>query len=107
MPDRKIRSKALPTPSSCGRIRDMAAVVYTLCIATALSCCVLLIRGYIRSRARLLLWSGLCFAMLTLENLVLFIDQVVIPAIDISFLQLPVALAAVLFLLYGLIWEAK
>ena len=85
----------------------MAAIVYVLCIATALSCCVLLLRGYRRSRARLLLWSGLCFALLALENVLLFIDQVVFPAIDLSFYQLPVALAAVVFLLYGLIWEAK
>ena len=85
----------------------MAAIVYVLCIATALACCVLLIRGYKRSHARLLLWSSLCFAMLTLENLVLFIDQVVVPAVDLSLFPLVAALAAMVFLLYGLIWEAK
>ncbi|GAB4193457.1 MAG: hypothetical protein OHK0022_08360 [Roseiflexaceae bacterium] len=85
----------------------MAVVVYVLCVATALACSVLLLRGYQRSRAKLLLWSGLCFALLAAENLSLFVDQIVFPTVDLSFFQIPAALAGVVCLLFGLIWSAK
>ena len=85
----------------------MAAIVYILCAATALICCILLLRGYWQSGVRLLLWSSFCFAMFTLDNLLLFVDRVVIPATDLSFWRMPVALIGVIFLLYGMIWEAK
>ena len=34
----------------------MATLVYALCALTSLACAVLLLRGYLSSRARLLLW---------------------------------------------------
>jgi len=82
-------------------------VVYLLCAATALACCVLLLRGYRRSRTRLLLWCGLCFLALTVENVMLFIDLVVIPETDLSIVTFGVALAGLAALLYGLIWEVR
>lgn len=39
----------------------MEPAVYVLRALTTLVCAILLTRGYIRSRARLLLWSALCF----------------------------------------------
>ena len=45
----------------------IASVVYVLCALTALACAVLLFRGYRASGARLLLWSAVCFAGLTLN----------------------------------------
>ncbi len=85
----------------------MAGIVYILCAATALICCILLLRGYWQSGVRLLLWSSLCFAMFTLDNLLLFVDRIIIPATDLSFWRIPAALIGVIFLIYGLIWEAK
>ncbi len=85
----------------------MEGAVYLLCAATALACCALLLRGYRRSRARLLLWCGLCFLALTAENVILFVDVVVFPDTDLSGLHLSAALLGVALLLYGLIWEAK
>jgi hypothetical protein len=85
----------------------MAEAVYLLCTVTALLCSILLFRGYRDSRARLLFWSGLCFAMLTLDNLFLFMDRIVFPNVDLSAWRIPFALAGVFFLLYGLIWKDK
>jgi hypothetical protein len=84
-------------------------VVYLLCAATALACCLLLLRGYKRSRVRLLLWCGLCFLALTAENVLLFLDRIVFPEpdTDLSLLHISAAMAAVALLLYGLIWEVK
>jgi len=85
----------------------MPALVYILCTITALLCSVLLLRGYRRSRAQLLFWSGLCFACLALENLVLFADRIIFLHVDLTLWRVPPALLAVAFLLYGLIWKKK
>lgn len=85
----------------------MEGGVYLLCAATALACCLLLLRGYWRSRARLLLWCGLCFLALTVENVVLFLDIVVFTETDLSAFHLSAALVGVALLLYGLIWEVR
>jgi hypothetical protein len=84
-----------------------ASITYLLCMGTALICCVLLFRGYRQSKAQLLFWSGLCFATLTLENFVLFLDRIVFLQIDLWWWRTGLALLAVTFLLYGLIWKTK
>ena len=86
----------------------MGPIVYVLGTLMALLCSVLLLRGYLHSRTRLLLWSGLCFAGLTISNLLLFMDLVLWPAsVDLYLLRLATAAIAMLLLLYGLIWESE
>lgn len=85
----------------------MAALTYSLCALTALLCTVLLLSGYLRSRYRLLLWSGLCFAGLTLNNMLLVMDKILFPDIDFSLARSLAALCAMTILLFGLIWEAE
>ena len=81
--------------------------VYALCALTSIACAVLLLRGYLRSKVRLLLWSGLCFAGLALNNVVLFVDVRVLPETDLSLLRTLPAVAGILILIYGLIWETR
>ena len=85
----------------------MAAVVYLLCAATSLACAVLLLRAYRQSQVRLLFWSGLCFAGLALNNVLLFIDKEVFPQTDLFLLRSLPALIGLLLLIYGLIWEME
>lgn len=85
----------------------MAAAVYTLCALTALACAVLILRSYLRHRHRLLLWSGLCFCGMFLNNALLILDRLALPDRDLTVLRLVVALAALLPILYGLIWERE
>lgn len=85
----------------------MAGIVYLLCTLTALGCACLLLVGYKRTQTRLLLWSGLCFIGLTLNNLLVFIDLLVFPEIDLSLSRNTAALLGMVLLLYGLIWEAN
>lgn len=83
-----------------------AEIVYVLCTLTSLVCAWLLFRGYLRSRTRLLMWSGLCFAGLSLNNAVLFIDNIVVGnSVDLSVWRLLPALVGVALLCYGLIEE--
>jgi hypothetical protein len=84
-----------------------AIVVYILCALTSIGCATLLLRNHRRTRAPLLLWSGLCFAFLALSNTILFFDGIVVPSVDLSFYRTAATLMGVAMLLYGLIWEAS
>ena len=55
----------------------------------------------------LLFWSSLCFVGLTLDNLFLFADRILLPAVDLSVYRQPTALVAVGVLLYGMIWKTR
>lgn len=83
----------------------MAAIIYTLCTITSLICAVLLLRGYAKSKYRLLLWAGICFVGITLNNALLVADKLIFPNVDLLTTRLVVALIALVFLLYGLIFD--
>lgn len=85
----------------------MATLVYVLCALTSIACAGLLLRGYFATRARLLLWSGLCFAGLALNNILLVIDLRVVPTMDLSVWRSVPALVGVALLMYGLVWESR
>lgn len=81
----------------------MAEAVYILCALTSLGCATLLFQGYRRSRTKLLFWSSVCFAGLALNNLLLFIDLIALPSVDLSLVRGLVALASLLLFVWGLI----
>jgi hypothetical protein len=84
----------------------METVVYALCAITSLLCAVLLGRAYVAARVGLLLWTLLCFVGLALNNIVLFIDKVIVTDVDLSLWRSLPALAGVGALVFGLIWES-
>lgn len=84
----------------------MAQAVYLLGALTSLLCSILLLRGYWRGRRKLLLWSGLCFAGLTISNILVFVDLVLLPDVDIFAYRLAATAVSMALLLYGLIWES-
>lgn len=85
----------------------MSFAVYILCALTSLACAVMLLRSYARTHSRLVLWSGLCFVGLTLNNVLLFADLIVFPNIDLSLCRHLTALGGLLLLIYGLIWDSR
>ncbi len=85
----------------------MATAVYILGALVMFLCGALLLRAYARVRKRLLLWSGLCFLGLGLANVVVFLDLVVFLQTDLYLVRLGTAAAAMLLLVYGLIWEGN
>jgi hypothetical protein len=86
---------------------SIAGVIYSLCAITALLCAWLLLRAYRRSRYRLLLWGGICFVGLTLNNILVMVDKFIVPYMDLSNWRLLVALISVMVLLYGLVWDSE
>ena len=83
----------------------METVVYALCAVTSLLCAVLLGRAYAAARVPLLLWTLVCFVGLALNNIVLFVDKVIVTDQDLSLLRSLPALAGVGALVIGLAWE--
>jgi 4-hydroxybenzoate polyprenyltransferase len=83
-----------------------ATTVFALCFLTSLACAVLLWRGYRASRAKLLLWSSLCFFGLALNNALLILDTNS-PDLDMSVIRTIPILLGLAALLYGLVWESE
>ena len=85
----------------------LPSLIYLMCAATSAACMILLMRGYTNERNRLLLWSMLCFVGLAANNLLLFIDLVLLPNVDLRWPRYALSLAALSVLIYGFIWEAE
>jgi len=85
----------------------MASLVYVLGALTTLFCAILLLRGYAHTRQKLLFWIGLCFAVLTLSNVLLFFDLVLLPNVNLHLTRLGTAARAMALLVFGLVWESE
>jgi hypothetical protein len=85
----------------------LPAAVYILCFITSAACAWLLGRGYARTRARLLLWSTLCFVLLAANNALVVVDLLIITERTFRVERLVILLAAVSVLLAGFIWDLE
>ena len=83
----------------------MAEAVYVLCALTSAACMVLLVRGYLATRTRLLLWASLGFCALAINNVILVLDRLVVPH-DLALARVLTALLGVSIMLYGCICDA-
>jgi hypothetical protein len=81
--------------------------VYLLCFATSSACAFLLARSYARTGARLLLWSALCFVLLAGNNLMVVVDLLVLPDVNLTVVRLGFSVAALAVLLFGFIWDLE
>jgi hypothetical protein len=84
----------------------MAPLFYGLCAFTAAFCAWLLLRAYGQTAYKLLLWGGLCFIGLTLNNALLVVDKLLLPDVNLFTWRLLIALVSLLVFLYGIIWDA-
>jgi hypothetical protein len=84
----------------------IANVVYALCALTSLACAGLLLRQYRATGTRLVLWVGLCFSGMAINNILLVVDLGLVPQVDLSFWRSLPTLAGLACLVYGLVWES-
>lgn len=85
----------------------MTGLVYILCAGTCLLCALLLLRGYSQTHVKLLLWSGLCFVGLMIDNIMLYVDVVVVPDVNLAIWRKLPGFVATVLLVFGLVWESK
>lgn len=84
----------------------MADFVYIVCTLTSAACALLLLRGYRRTRRRLLLWTFVAFGGLTISNMLVWVDLRMLPEVDLAMWRLIPATLGLVALCYGLIWES-
>jgi hypothetical protein len=85
----------------------MGEIVYSLCALTSLACAVLLIRSWMRTRARLLAWASACFVGFTINNVLLVFDFVLYKTeTDLSVARTITAFVSILALVVGLVWSS-
>lgn len=85
----------------------MASLIYLLCAATALACAVLLWRSLRSSRTALVFWSSVCFLGLSVESLLLYVDRIAFPRVDLAAYRHVVGLVALTSLIYAFIWDSS
>jgi len=83
----------------------MAEIVYLLCGIASAGCALLVVREYRRSRSRLLLWMSLAFVGLTLSNMLIFVDFVLVPDVSFALPRAVLAFLATTVLAIGLLWD--
>jgi len=82
-------------------------IVYVLCFVTSSACAWLLGRSYLRTRARLLLWSSASFFLLAGSNFLLMVDLLVFTDVNLRIGRLLFSLAAVAILIFGFVWDLE
>lgn len=83
----------------------MDKLVYALCAIASGICIFLLLRGYLRTRMNLLLWSTICFFCLTVSNILVYVDLIIIPEVDLAFVRNCITFLGLSILIYGMIRE--
>jgi hypothetical protein len=73
---------------------------------TSFACMALLLRSYFQTKRRILLWATLCFVAQTVANMLLFVDLIVLPDVDLRAIRHAIALAGMVFLVYAFITES-
>lgn len=85
----------------------MNSILYLVTAFTTLLCAFLLLRAYFRVLRPLLLWSGLCFSVLTVSYFLVWADLVLVPQSEWYSYRLATGALAMLLLLVGLVWESR
>jgi hypothetical protein len=85
----------------------IAKTIYLLCAATSLLVAIMLMRQYLKSRTRLVLWSVISFAGLAVNSVLVYVDLVMYTGVDLSMYRSAAGAFAMAVMLYGLIWETR
>lgn len=83
-----------------------AAIVFVLCGLTSVACAVLLVRGFLQTRARLLMWASLGFVAFAANNVLLVCDRLVVNEFDLAVPRVLAALVGVTLLMFGCMIDA-
>lgn len=84
----------------------MAGIVYILCAILSLSCALLLLSGFRKNKFRLLFWASIGFFGFALNNILLFVDIILVPNTDLLVLRTIPALVGMMIMVYGLITDS-
>jgi hypothetical protein len=83
------------------------SLVYALCGVASTICALLVLRSWRATRQRLQLFIGASFVGLAVNNVMLIVDLVLLPSVDLALVRSITSLLASAGLLFALIWEAR
>jgi hypothetical protein len=86
-------------------VNGLRVLVSVVAVLATVACSVVLFRGYILQRVRVLKWSAIFFAFLTVNNVALFVDVLVFPSLDLRLARLIPTVMGTACLLYGFVWD--
>jgi hypothetical protein len=82
-------------------------LVYTLCFLTCAGCAALLVRAWLKTKTRLLMWTAWSFVFLAFNNFFLLADMILLPSVDLTIPRYVAGLLGVATMIIGFIWEAE
>jgi hypothetical protein len=84
----------------------IAEAIYLLCALTSLVAAFLLLRQYLSAPSHLLFWSVAGFLGLAVNNVLVYVDLVVVTTRDLALARTLAGAAGLIALLYATIWES-
>jgi len=87
-------------------VNAIKIALYIVAVISSATCAGLLLRAYWQRPVRLLMWSGICFIGLTVNNMALFLDLVVFPDVDLRLARVyrgPIGLVLAYLVMRGLL----
>ena len=90
---------------SGSEVAVVAEITYVLCAVTSMLAALVLLRRYRHTPSRLLFWSAVAFCGLAIQNVLVVVDLVMVPQVDLSAGRALVAAVAMLVFVGGLISE--
>lgn len=85
----------------------MGEAVYALCALTSALAAAMLVRAYRQQRTSLLFWSALCFVGLAAGSVLLFVDLVLVPELDLSLLRAALAAGSMALFAIAVAWTSR
>lgn len=84
----------------------ISSIVYMLCAFTSIVCATLLFLKYRKNKTKLLFWCAVCFIGLSLNNILLVVDMVLMPtSIDLFTIRAVPAAIGLAALVTGFAWD--
>lgn len=84
----------------------ISAIVYLLCALTSLLCAIMLYLSFSKNGSRLIMWSMICFGCLALNNILLFVDKILLPEdVNLAVVRTIPGVIGVGILIWGFIWD--
>lgn len=83
----------------------MPGLIYIICGLTSLGSAWLLGRGALKRHDGLMFWSSLCFFGMGVNNLLLYLNFIIFPEVELLIVARIAMVFSVLVLNFGLIWH--
>jgi len=84
---------------------EWSGTIYMLCFVASVATAILFAHAYAHERMRVWAWSTGGFAMLAIANFLAAVNALFEPPADLFFYGALATLFAVMFVVYGFIWE--